>query len=45
MYAKVLIEYEVKSLDHVFTYIIPEKLKNIHIGMKVKVFFGNKLSI
>ena len=33
MYAKVLIEYEVKSLDHVFTYIIPsifkEKLKHI----------------
>ncbi|MBO5096552.1 MAG: primosomal protein N' [Bacilli bacterium] len=44
MYAKTLIEYEVKSLDHVFTYIIPENLKEkLYPGMKVKVPFGNKL--
>ncbi len=44
MYAKVLIEYEVKSLDHVFTYIIPDILrKKLCVGMKVKVPFGNKL--
>ena len=44
MFAKVLIEYEVKSLDHVFTYIIPDELKSkLFLGMKVKVPFGNKL--
>ena len=44
MYAKVLIEYEVKSLDHVFTYNIPDDLKKrLFPGMKVKVPFGNKL--
>lgn len=44
MYAKVLIEYEVKSLDHVFTYVIPDVLlSKIKVGMKVKVPFGNKV--
>ena len=44
MYAKVLIEYEVKSLDHVFTYVIPNSLlSKIKVGMKVKVPFGNKV--
>lgn len=43
MYAKVLIEYEVKSLDHVFTYIIPSSFKEkLKKGMKVKVPFGPK---
>ncbi len=42
MYAKVLIEYKVKSLDRTFTYIIPPKLENIlQKGMKVTVPFGN----
>lgn len=41
MYAEVLIEYKVKSLDRTFTYIIPEYLKNIiKPGMKVTVPFG-----
>ncbi len=44
MYAKVLVEYEVKSLDHVFTYTIPSLFKDsIKVGMKVKVPFGPKL--
>lgn len=44
MYAKVLIEYEVKSLDHVFTYVIPDSLlSKLKKGMKVKVPFGTKL--
>ena len=43
MYAKVLIEYEVKFLDHVFTYIIPHLLRSkLKPGMKVKVPFGKK---
>jgi len=41
MYAEVLIEYKVKSLDKSFTYIIPENLRNIiKVGMKVIVPFG-----
>lgn len=43
MYAEILVEYDVKSLDHVFTYEIPQSLKEIiKVGMKVKVPFGNK---
>ena len=42
MYAKVLIEYKVKSLDRTFTYIIPPDLENVlKKGMKVTVPFGN----
>ena len=41
MYAEVLIEYKVKSLDRTFTYIIPEYLRDIiKPGMKVTVPFG-----
>lgn len=41
MYAEVLIEYKVKSLDRSFTYIVPEHLRNvIKVGMKVSVPFG-----
>lgn len=41
MYAEVLIEYKVKSLDRSFTYIVPEHLKDvIKVGMKVSVPFG-----
>ena len=44
IYAEVLIEYEVKSLDKVFTYKIPSfLLDKIKVGMKVKVPFNNKL--
>ena len=43
MYAEVLIEYGVKTLDKTFTYIIPEHLKSeLQIGMKVIVPFGKK---
>ena len=43
MYAEVLVQYGVKSLDHTFTYIIPESLKNeLQVGMKVYVPFGNQ---
>ena len=44
MYAKVIIEYPIKSLDKAFTYIIKEELKDkMKVGMKVLVPFGNKL--
>lgn len=44
MFASVLIEYEIKSLDHIFTYKIPSVLNNrLKKGMKVKVYFGTKL--
>lgn len=41
MYAEVLIEYKVKSLDRSFTYTVPEHLRDIiKVGMKVSVPFG-----
>ena len=41
MYASVLIQHKIKSLDHTFTYHIPDELSNeIDIGMKVYVPFG-----
>lgn len=41
MYAKVLIEREIKSLDRTFTYVIPSVLKkDLKPGMSVKVPFG-----
>lgn len=43
MYAKVLIEYNSKSVDKTFTYHIPSSLKNIKPGMKVLVPFNNRL--
>ena len=39
MYAKVLTQYKVKSLDKVWTYKIPENLK-VLVGSKVKIPFG-----
>ena len=40
MYANILIEYPVKTLDKTFTYIIPDDFKNtIKVGMKVTVPF------
>ncbi len=42
MYADVLVEYNVKTLDKTFTYKISKSIINIlQIGMKVKVPFGN----
>lgn len=41
MYAEVLIEYKVKSLDRSFTYEVPDELRNtLKVGMKVRVPFG-----
>lgn len=41
MFAKVIIEYPVKTLDKMFTYSIPKKLsEKIKVGMKVLVPFG-----
>ena len=43
MYANVLVQYEVKSLDHTFTYEVPDNLKDIiQVGMKVSIPFGKK---
>ena len=44
MYAEVLIEYNSKTIDKSFTYLVPEDLKKIlQVGMKVLVPFGNRL--
>lgn len=44
MYAEVLIEYNNKSIDKTFTYLVPSSLKDtLKVGMKVKVPFGNKV--
>ncbi len=43
MFAEVIIEYPVKSLDKTFTYKIPKHLESsLKIGMKVYVPFGNQ---
>ena len=43
MYANVIIEYPVKSLNKMFIYKVPEKLQDvIKVGMKVYVPFGTK---
>lgn len=43
MYADVLVQYGVKSLDHTFTYHIPDELvSDLTVGMKVLVPFGQK---
>lgn len=43
MYANVLVQYGVKSLDHTFTYHIPDNLIGIvSVGVKVRVPFGNQ---
>ena len=42
MYASVLIQHKIKSLDHTFTYHIPDNLiSDIDVGMKVYVPFGS----
>lgn len=42
MYAKVVVEIGVKNVDKMFTYIVPDDMKkNIKIGCRVKVSFGN----
>ncbi len=41
MYAEIIIEYPVKSLDKMFTYIIPSNIMElVCVGMKVLVPFG-----
>ena len=43
MYAEVLIEYNAKSVDKTFTYLIPDSLKDeLKVGMKVVVPFATK---
>ena len=43
MYAKVIVEIGVKNVDRMFTYIIPDKLRNkIKVGMRVRVEFGHR---
>ena len=43
MFAEILVEYSVKSLDKTFTYVIPDKFKDkLQVGMKVVVPFGKK---
>ena len=44
MYAKVIIEYGAKAVDREFSYIIPDRLKDIiKIGHRVRVPFNNKV--
>lgn len=43
MYANVLVQYGVKSLDHTFTYHIPDHLIDmVTVGRKVSVPFGHQ---
>ncbi len=42
MYALVLLERRIKTLDHMFTYKIPLNMK-VSIGSRVKVPFGNSI--
>ena len=42
MYANILVEYNVKTLDKTFTYKVAPKIKDkLKVGMKVKVPFGH----
>ena len=42
MYAKVIIEIGVKNVDKMFTYIVPDNMKeDIKVGCRVKVKFGS----
>ena len=42
MYAKVIIEIGVKNVDKMFTYIVPDNMKeDIKVGCRVKVGFGS----
>ena len=44
MYAEILIEYNNKTIDKTFTYLIPKTLENkIKVGMQVRVPFNKKL--
>ena len=44
MYAQVLVEVSIKTVDKPFTYIIPKNLKSkIKVGIRVKVPFGRKI--
>ena len=44
MYAQILIEYNNKTIDKTFTYLIPEYLKDkIKVGMQVRVPFNKKV--
>ncbi len=43
MYANVIVEIGVKNVDRMFTYIVPDNIKDdIRIGARVKVPFANK---
>lgn len=44
MYARVIVEIGVKAVDKMFTYIIPDNIKDkIKVGARVKVPFGHQL--
>ena len=44
MYAKVIVEIGAKNVDKMFTYIVPQDMKDtIKIGARVKVEFGRQL--
>jgi primosomal protein N' (replication factor Y) len=44
MYAQVLVEVSIKTVDKPFTYIIPKNLKSkIKVGIRVKVPFGRRI--
>ena len=44
MYARVIVEIGVKAVDRLFTYLIPDNIKDkIKVGARVKVPFGKQL--
>lgn len=42
MYAKVITEITAKAVDKTFTYKVPERLKKIKVGARVKIPFGKR---
>lgn len=43
MFADVLVQYKVKSLDQTYTYHVPKHLQDdVSVGVKVKIPFGNQ---
>ena len=44
MYAEILIEYNNKTIDKTFTYLIPSNLQiKVKVGMQVRIPFNKKL--
>ena len=43
MFAEIIVDLDVNSLDRIFTYKIPEQYHSIAVGSRVVVSFGKKI--